>query len=290
MKRAHALALVLLMPTVAGAAAGAEALGQQPQPNSLHFERPGKETFYHKESGGFEKLTGIAFGDLACVHCHQKSGKRADGSPLPQPYVPSCTDCHDFSNKPSVSSPAICLECHTRQAAEVGFFKNLPEPKDPGWQDLHVRRGMTCISCHTGDQLHRPAGDRASMLVPGGIGAKCEHCHEPAKLSPASHAIHGDRLACAACHVKSVVTCNNCHFETEVAVNGKLKRAISQGRGFVMLLNRKGSGPGARTRSIPPLTNPWCTRARPSTRWPRSFPTRRWRRADPARTAMTARP
>ena len=249
MKCAQAVALVLLM--VGGTVMVSEAFGQQPQPDSMHFKRTGKGTFYHKENGGFEKLTGVPFDKLQCVHCHQKSGQRADGSPLPDPYVPSCTDCHDSSDKPSVNSPAICLECHSRQRAEVGFFKDLPEPKDPGWQDLHVRRGMTCISCHTGDQLHQSAGDQTTMLAPGAVGAKCEQCHEPAKLSPASHAVHGDRLACAACHIKSVLTCNNCHFETELAVNGKFKRAISQGRGFVMLLNRKGSGPGGKDQVHP---------------------------------------
>jgi hypothetical protein len=249
MKYAQAVALVLLM--VGGATTTSKALGEQPQPDSLHFKRTGKGTFYHKENGGFEKLTGVPFDKLACVHCHQKSGQRADGWPLPDPYAPSCTDCHDSSKNPSVNSPAICLECHSRQSAEVGFFKSLPEPKDLGWQDLHVRRGMTCTSCHTGDQLHRSADGETTMLVPGAIGARCEHCHEPAKLSPASHAVHGDRLACAACHVKSVLTCNNCHFETELAVNGKFKRPISQGRGFVMLLNRKGSGPGGKDQVYP---------------------------------------
>jgi hypothetical protein len=81
------------------------------------------------------------------------------------------------------------------------------------------------------------------MLDPRGTDARCEDCHKPEQISAANHALHGDRVACATCHIKSVFTCNNCHFETELAVQGKFKRATGKERDFLMLVNRRGYGP-----------------------------------------------
>jgi hypothetical protein len=214
-----------------------------PLPTSHHFARENMGFFYHKENGGLELLTGIPYQELPCKNCHQKSGKLANGKALPYAYRPSCEDCHDFQQQTSVKSPDICLECHTRQNAEMAYFKGLPEPKDLDWQDIHFREGMTCTSCHTGDQLHDDATGQLSMLDPKGTDARCEDCHEPQRISPQNHALHGDRVACVTCHIKSVFTCNNCHFETELATQGKLKRVIGQERGFMLLVNRRGYGP-----------------------------------------------
>jgi hypothetical protein len=82
------------------------------------------------------------------------------------------------------------------------------------------------------------------MLDPDGIDSRCENCHDGTQLSSENHSIHGERLACATCHTKSVLACTNCHFDTEMAVNGKFKRPISKNRNFMFLVNRKGSGPG----------------------------------------------
>ncbi|MEN8213093.1 MAG: hypothetical protein ABFR19_01910 [Pseudomonadota bacterium] len=214
-----------------------------PLPTSHHFERHGKGLFYRKEYGGLELLTGVPFEELACKNCHHKSGKLPSGRPLSSGYRPSCEDCHNFSATPSVKSPDVCLECHSRQRSEIAYFNKLPEPKNPDWQDIHYRKGMTCISCHTGDQLHESAEGQLSMLDPRGTDARCEDCHQPEHLTPANHALHGDRIACAACHIKSVFTCNNCHFETELAVHGRFKRATGKERDFMMLVNRRGYGP-----------------------------------------------
>ena len=226
-----------------GAAVAGPSITYVPLPTSHHFERTGKGIFYHKEYGGLELLTGVPFEELQCKNCHHKSGKLPNGKPIPYAYEPSCEDCHNFHEQPSVKSPDVCLECHTRQGAEIAFFSKLPEPKNPDWQDVHYRADMTCISCHTGDQLHSSAGDQISMLDPHGTDARCEDCHQPHQISAEHHALHADRVACVACHIKSVFTCNNCHFETELAVQGKIKRVTGQERDFMMLVNRRGYGP-----------------------------------------------
>ncbi|WP_201091825.1 cytochrome c3 family protein [Thiocystis minor] len=236
--------LVLIAPLLyQGVAWGGTNITYVPLPTSHHFERTGKGLFYHKEYGGLELLTNIPFGELQCKNCHHKSGKLPTGKPIPYAYVSSCEDCHNFYEEPSVKSPEVCLECHTRQAAEMAFFDKLPEPKNLEWQDVHFRNDMTCISCHTGDQMHDSAGKQRSMLDPRGTDARCEDCHQPQKLSLTNHALHGERVACVTCHIKSVFTCNNCHFETELAVQGKIKRATGQERDFIMLVNRRGYGP-----------------------------------------------
>lgn len=219
---------------------------------SHHYLRKGKGYFYHKENGGFEKLTGIPFSKLACKDCHSKTKKLANGTPVPKPYAPSCADCHDLSRGTNIDSPAVCLNCHTRQRSEVGFFNKLPEPKNLAYQDVHVRNGMTCTSCHTGEHLHQDARGQLSMLSPGGIDARCENCHNPRTLSQGlHHTAHGDNVACATCHIESVFTCTNCHFDTEVAVHGRFKRVINKPRGFTMLANRKGSGPNGKDQIYP---------------------------------------
>jgi hypothetical protein len=236
MKLCRYLMIVALLGLVGVTWAGTS-INYVPLPTSHHFERTGKGLFYHKEYGGLELLTNVPFEQLQCKNCHHKSGKLPNGRPIPYAYAPSCEDCHNFYEQPSVKSPDVCLECHTRQGAEAAYFKGLPEPKNLDWQDVHFRKDMTCISCHTGDQLHSSAGDQRSMLDPNGTDARCEDCHQPGRISAENHALHGDRVACAACHIKSVFTCNNCHFETELAVQGKLKRPTGQERDFIMLVN-----------------------------------------------------
>ena len=176
MKHPQSIVLVLTLVCVGTAWAGT-GITYVPLPTSHHFERTGKGIFYMKEYGGLELLTGIPFEELKCRNCHHKSGKLPNGRPVPYAYVPSCEDCHNFYEKPSVKSPEVCLECHSRQRSEIAYFNKLPEPKDLDWQDIHYREDMTCISCHTGDQLHDDAGDQLSMLDPRGNDARCEDCH-----------------------------------------------------------------------------------------------------------------
>ncbi|SEH05190.1 cytochrome c3 family protein [Candidatus Venteria ishoeyi] len=242
MKYLPRLGLIMIFISF-GSAWASPGISYVPLPTTHHSSRDGMGVFYHKEHGGMELLTGVPYEDLQCKNCHHKSGKLPNGKPLPYAYKSSCEDCHNFYENPSVKSPDVCLECHSRQRSELAYFKQLPEPKDLDWQDVHFREGMTCISCHTGDQLHDSADNQLSMLDPRGNDARCEDCHEPDRLTPDNHALHGDRVACATCHIKSVFTCNNCHFDTELAVQGKFKRATGKERDFIMLVNRRGYGP-----------------------------------------------
>ena len=85
-------------------------------PISLHGTRYGHDTFWKKEHGGLEALTGRPVDDFGCIGCHP--GTLADGTPVdPFTYKPSCADCHSDPDNPTAIPVTgdICLKCHNRQ-------------------------------------------------------------------------------------------------------------------------------------------------------------------------------
>jgi hypothetical protein len=84
------------------------------------------------------------------------------------------------------------------------------------------------------------------MKQPGAIAAKCENCH-PAVRKSASHTVHRDRLECKACHIRHVVSCQNCHFETIV---NERKRVDIKVSGWVFLMNYDGKVTSANTQTF----------------------------------------
>jgi hypothetical protein len=80
------------------------------------------------------------------------------------------------------------------------------------------------------------------MFAAGGLTAECTDCHTDLP-SNAEHSIHGSAFNCDACHVQSVVTCYNCHFET--LLDSHEKKAAAAFKDFVILMN----GPDGRVRT-----------------------------------------
>lgn len=195
-------------------------------PTSLHATRPGKAHWYSAANGGFEKWTGVEIGSLGCAQCHGASD--ADGAGYAGLYPgPSCLDCHATADH--AVSRDRCLGCHGRQAAEAGRLK-LP--------DVHRDAGMVCWDCHGSEDVHGDGEVYESMLEPGAIKADCAGCHPSSKLpeSHAAHDPHDGALHCTACHSSTVVTCYNCHFESQAEAG--VKRAMAPLTGFVLLVNR----------------------------------------------------
>jgi hypothetical protein len=195
-------------------------------PTSLHATRPGKAHWYSAANGGFEKWTGVEIGTLGCAQCHGASD--ADGAGYAEPYPgASCADCHATADH-SVSQDR-CLGCHGRQAAEAGRLA-LP--------DVHRDAGMVCWDCHGSEDVHGDGEVYESMLEPGAIKADCAGCHPSSELpeSHAAHDPHDGALHCTACHSSTVVTCYNCHFESQVEAG--VRRAMRPLTGFVLLVNR----------------------------------------------------
>lgn len=195
-------------------------------PTSLHAARTGKNYFYGKAHGGFEKLTGVPMSKLPCTECHAPT--LADGTKVdPKTYKPDCADCHKTPG--DKVADATCLACHSRQGLEMKVST-----------DAHHAKGLTCMSCHTKREMHGDGKRYASQLSPGAMDAKCENCH--AKLvANAAHQAHGAKLDCKACHTQTVVACDSCHFDSQVAGGGRRSFQPPMAN-FLFLVRREGSG------------------------------------------------
>ena len=198
-------------------------------PNSLHKTRSGFNTAYKSENGGMEIITNIPFEDLACKKCHASSGLYQNGDPIPaQTYTPICVDCHDFQTTVNVSEDA-CLSCHQRQLREREIYSGM---------DVHTNEGMTCLSCHSKEEIH---GDDninfTSLKEPGAVKARCINCHTQISNN-GSHNRHRYTVDCAACHAVSVYSCAGCHFETFIET-GK-KRFNNEFTNYRLLIKKDG--------------------------------------------------
>ena len=196
---------------------------------SLHVTAQGMQTWYSKSREGFEKVTGVPYDDLSCKSCHEPS---ATGG---------CESCHS-SPRPEptamvdASLTGVCGSCHSRQAAEATYFS-----------DVHRDMGMGCMMCHTREDVMGDGTAYSSMLEKGAIDAGCERCHTTLSENP-YHLTHQETVDCSACHIQSVVSCYNCHFETELQLDQKV--AYGQFRDWVFLVNRNGKVHAANFQAV----------------------------------------
>lgn len=189
--------------------------------SSLHYTTRGMAYWYDKANGGLETITGIPYSKLPCYHCH----------------VSSCDTCHKaklndrFAYSAEVArNQGICLECHQREATIQKIDKAAQQ------EDVHFAKGMQCIKCHTAREIHGDGIEYKSMKQIGAMDANCEKCH--GSVTPnVSHKVHREKLDCKACHVRHVVSCYNCHFETLVKEGKKVAIPVS---GWVFLMNYNG--------------------------------------------------
>ncbi|MGB9773300.1 MAG: hypothetical protein ACP5JH_04515 [Bacteroidota bacterium] len=189
--------------------------------SSLHATARGMGYWYDKANGGLETITGIPYSDLTCKNCH----------------VSSCDACHkkETNGKLAYSLEAAknqdkCLSCHAREAAIMKINKEANTP------DVHFANGMSCMDCHTAREIHGDGVEYKSMKEQGAMDVKCEQCHESVSKS-ISHTIHGNKLDCKACHVRQVVSCTNCHFETMIKEKKRVALPVS---GWMFLMNYNG--------------------------------------------------
>jgi hypothetical protein len=223
------LAAVGLVLFAAGVPPAVSQTGKSPEETfatSLHAARTGKNHFYGKATGGFEKLTGVPMAKLDCTGCHAPT--LADGTKVDaKNYQPGCPDCHKTPG--DKVADATCLPCHSRQAVEMKVST-----------DVHRSKGLNCMSCHTKREMHGDGKQYVSQLSPGAMDAKCENCHTKPAVNTA-HQAHGDKLDCKACHVQTVIACNNCHFDSQVAGGGRRFFQPPMAN-FLFLVRREGSG------------------------------------------------
>lgn len=188
---------------------------------SFHYDAHGMAYWYSKENGGIEQLTGIPYNQLvSCKKCHAES----------------CDRCHktEVEGIPAYSvkkakSMENCLSCHKREKTLLELIKR------GEIQDVHFSKGMECMSCHTAREIHGDGKRYVSMREKGAMDVKCENCHQ--KSSTISHTIHKDKLDCTACHVYQVITCANCHMDTDIKTGKRVSITL---RNWVFLINYYG--------------------------------------------------
>jgi hypothetical protein len=123
------------------------------------------------------------------------------------------------------------MKCHARESAmimKVDQAANTP--------DVHFKAEMTCMDCHTLREIHGDSTLYKSMKEPGAMDVTCEQCHDKVSDSKA-HTVHGDKLDCKACHVRHVISCNNCHVETMLKEKKRVAQSVT---GWKFLMNYKG--------------------------------------------------
>lgn len=201
-------------------------------PASLHATGRGKHTWYDiQPNGGFEQYTGIAYNSLSCKTCHEPSS------------TGGCKSCHDTDTptlgaQVDASLTGKCGSCHGRQVAEAVTHH---------YPDVHRDGGMKCMDCHTLGDIHGDGTVHASQLSDGAIDAKCVNCHQTL-ASNSYHTSHASKVDCTACHTQSVVSCYNCHFETEVQL--AQKKPYGQFKDWLFLVNRNGKVHTANIQSL----------------------------------------
>lgn len=212
------------------------ALSQGNWNNALHKTRNGKNYWYGTANGGFESFTGVPVSAVGCVECHGPTD--ADGNPYPTPYAPGCIDCHPSNSafNPDSIKVTQCLSCHSRQKTESTTL---------AYRDVHRDRNFKCWDCHTANDMHGTTTAYSSMLEPGAMEVDCEDCHTTAGGTLPDHSAwnpgsHQNKIHCTACHARTVISCYNCHFESQVQT--QLKRAKQTIHDFVILANRDKDG------------------------------------------------
>lgn len=212
---------------------------------SLHGNREGKRGFYEgtMEEPGFFAQTNLPYDDLPCKNCH--AATYADGTEVdPETYTPGCRDCHADPDNPTADVPEeTCLKCHGR----IGETRSLAAAGVEHMSDVHTDAGMVCMDCHKDAQVHGDGNTYISVRDPNLPKPSCEECHGANGPGPAppdsvlEHQMHlvtfPDTLRCEACHVQSVVSCDSCHFETELQEHFKRFYGPPPRHGYVYLLN-----------------------------------------------------
>jgi hypothetical protein len=206
--------LLLLLPAPVVLAQAPSAPNDSVFARSLHHTTKGFRHWYAKEQGGPELLTGQPYEALGCGDCH----------------VATCDTCHvkKVAGKPVYSvqaarTEAACAKCHDVPTGEKAKA------------DVHASRGMTCMTCHTSQEVHGNGAAYATYAAPGAIEARCENCHADTQCQ--GFKAHSGRVDCTACHSRATAQCHNCHLDTKLRTGKSVSVPIENA---MFLVNHDG--------------------------------------------------
>jgi len=122
--------------------------------NSLHYTGEGMR-YWYEEAGGFMAQTGIPYmsDQLDCKNCHVQSCDQCHAWMEEDKYQYSATTAKDMDN--------TCLPCHKREKATYNIGKA------SNTLDVHIAGGMTCMDCHSAEEVHGDGTFYHSISNPG---------------------------------------------------------------------------------------------------------------------------
>lgn len=176
-----------------------------------------------------------------CAACHLGQAKTAHALDAMHDRGGGCLACHINAYAgdahPALSkqvSDARCFGCHSRSGRISLSYTGLAEAdpasepaKSPGLRlpdgrhierrpaDVHYLAGMSCIDCHTSEDVMGDAGD--ALHQRDAVQARCVNCHAVDSGDNSPHDTEHERLACAACHSQWAPQCFGCHMEYDPA-------------------------------------------------------------------------
>lgn len=174
---------------------------------SLHYTNAGmKNGVAARFSAAEKKAYDSKVFEQSCRSCHASCGDCHVKSPVVGGVNTGLLASHAFVRKDESKTCALCHggRVYPEFTGEYG-----------GSPDVHYRKGMTCMDCHTADQMHGNgkayAGRRDVENKPS-----CAACHpagsETTEEAKSAHSDHGDRVSCTACHVGTGYRqCASCH-------------------------------------------------------------------------------
>jgi hypothetical protein len=203
--------------------------------SSLHYSAAGMAYWYSKDRGGLELLTGVPYSQLGCKNCHVQGCDRCHRVEIRQ------KDCQVYEYTTAASrNQSLCLECHGREKAMIGINHKQKQ------EDVHLLSGMGCIDCHSAREMHGDGNEYVSLKQEGAMETRCEDCHDDVTPTE-SHTVHQDKLDCKACHIRHVLACTNCHFDTMVKTG---QRKAIPASGWMFLMNYRDKVTSASTQTF----------------------------------------
>ncbi len=174
---------------------------------SLHYSTAGMKSGVRPRFSAAEAKTyDAAVFEQSCRSCHASCGDCHVKSPVVSGVNLGLMAGHKFVRKDESKTCALCHggRVYPEFTGEYG-----------GNPDVHYQKGMSCVDCHKGSELHASLGAQADRRsVPD--KPSCAACHpagsEKTDKAKEAHADHGDKVSCSACHASSSYRgCASCH-------------------------------------------------------------------------------
>jgi hypothetical protein len=143
--------------------------------------------------------------DTHCFTCHSSCGQCHVSRP--DSVEGGFVQGHLFLKTPPMDTN--CTSCHGSRVEMEYLGKNQGIPGDVHY----TKRGMQCIACHTGEEMHGMGKDYTYRYDVENA-PRCEGCHEDAvspKADIKTHRIHNGKVSCHVCHSVAYKHCYNCH-------------------------------------------------------------------------------